>query len=242
MSELLNMNQKRQRESEFYYYIDTDNKIIHHNTKCTAFNKENTNTRAYADKIALYEKEFNLCKECFYEFYLDDKERRLNIFTDGGANKKKEIGYFACVAHFKFNDQFYILHTKGQESCSTTNRGEVLGIIKGLLLVSKLRYVIPTLEFEEIKVYSDSLYAVNTINGQYNISSNVDLFDYCSTLRKELVDSLNLEFEHIKGHNKDYWNELADRLCSPIKPYYKHCLPFWVERYKNVNVIDMNEY
>lgn len=240
MSELLEMKPNHNRVKDFLYIIDTDKKIVHATNKCRAFPKGNENVYANPKKVVLYAKEFELCNKCIYEFKTEDRENVLNIFTDGGALKKTNMGLYAYVAYLKLNGHIFIFHDKGKENDSTVNRGEVLGVIKGLLLVPKLKRMIMNLNLEEINIFSDSLYAVNTIIGAYNLSTNLDLFDYCNSIRKDMLKDENIRFHHLKGHKGHYWNELVDRLSHPMKSYYRFALPFTVEKMGNITVIDMN--
>lgn len=61
---------------------------------------------------------------------------------------------------------------------------------------------------KKIKVITDSKYAIGQLSQGWNVNKNKELIYEV----REIVDQFDIEFEWVKGHNGDKWNEEADRL------------------------------
>ena len=62
-----------------------------------------------------------------------------------------------------------------------------------------------------IMIYSDSKYSIGVLSKKWNVNKNVELVDDIKTL---IATFDKVEFEWVKGHNGDRWNEEADRLAN----------------------------
>lgn len=62
-----------------------------------------------------------------------------------------------------------------------------------------------------IKVYSDSQYLVQTINSNWDIRANQEIW---ARLFNELLNFESVEFIKVKGHNGNKYNEMADELAN----------------------------
>lgn len=144
------------------------------------------------------------------------------IFTDGGCTKNGMENAKASFSVY-FNDHIYtgyvlpyeyelsetyaLTINKNNYITPSNNRGELLGIIYGLLYLSK-HYTTDT----KYVLYSDSLISINTINKWYAarerknntyIFKNIDLVTIMMILYR-YCKSLNIDIEciHTRGHTK----------------------------------------
>ena len=62
-----------------------------------------------------------------------------------------------------------------------------------------------------IKVYSDSQYLVQTINSNWDIRANQEIW---ARLFNELLNFESVKFIKVKGHNGNKYNEMADELAN----------------------------
>lgn len=130
------------------------------------------------------------------------------IFTDGAYSRKHNEGAFAFVIlDFKGNE---VLRYARKIENETNNRAELKAIIAAVYkLPSDARYVV---------VISDSLYALRTLKGSYSRHKNTDLFDVWEKVLKER-SGLRIEYEWVKGHSGEEYNELCDRMCVEVLGY-----------------------
>ena len=135
----------------------------------------------------------------------------ITIYTDGSCRHNGKIGGFGVVV----TEDNKILQVFSAQCKDTTNNREEL---KAILWAMK--------NYNNVKIVSDSAYCVNLItdwmhrwkqdgwkrNGKYEVK-NLDLI-------RHIYDLYNIghyEFEHILGHNGNYFNELADALATGRK-------------------------
>ena len=86
---------------------------------------------------------------------------------------------------------------------STNNYAEITAALVGL---EKIRdKTIP------VKVYSDSQYLVQTINSNWSINANKELW---GKLFDEIRTFDSIEFIKVKGHGGNKYNEIADNLAN----------------------------
>ena len=86
---------------------------------------------------------------------------------------------------------------------STNNYAEITAALVGL---EKIRdKTIP------VKVYSDSQYLVQTINSNWSINANKELWE---KLFDEIRTFDSIEFIKVKGHGGNKYNEIADNLAN----------------------------
>ena len=148
----------------------------------------------------------------------------LEIYTDGGCigNGKAEFerfGGFGCVMVCEDS----VLATHSQSYTGTTNnRMELRGVIHALktldLNYEKLK------AFESVKIITDSQYCTNgattwRINWKKNNwkvknvpIKNPDLWIELSNLLDSVNQKYKLEFQWVKGHSGNKYNEMVDEL------------------------------
>ena len=86
---------------------------------------------------------------------------------------------------------------------STNNYAEITAALVGLKKITDK--TIP------VKVYSDSQYLVQTINNNWNINANKELWE---KLFEEIRTFDSVEFIKVKGHVGNKYNEIADNLAN----------------------------
>jgi len=128
------------------------------------------------------------------------------VYTDGSYQESiKAGGYSAIIIH-----EGNIIKKLYQGYKNTTNnRMELMGVLAVLQYFK---------EPEELEIYSDSQYVVNSINNNHAkrwfeekdySKKNLDLWH-------EILDLLefhSVTFHWVKGHDKSYFNEIADMYC-----------------------------
>ena len=84
---------------------------------------------------------------------------------------------------------------------TTNNRMEILAAMEACKWAKERNKL-------DITILTDSMYVIGTMTQNWKRKKNVDLwieFD-------EVVEGMNIKFEHVKGHNGDKYNSLCDVL------------------------------
>lgn len=85
---------------------------------------------------------------------------------------------------------------------TTNNRAELMAVIVAIFHAQSLGY-------KDLKIYSDSQYVVKTLNKEYRKKKNRDLWELADLATSTLN---SCQFEWVRGHNGDKYNEIADQL------------------------------
>ena len=129
------------------------------------------------------------------------KDQIIEIYTDGSCNPQYKTGGWAAIIFI--NDKKIVLQDIATET--THNRMELIAVIKSIEYVIK-----EILEFELIKIYTDSQYVERIpIRTQKLISNNfktksgkeiqnIDLVKKLITL----IETTEIEFIKVKAHQK----------------------------------------
>ncbi|OAQ60368.1 ribonuclease H1 [Pochonia chlamydosporia 170] len=151
----------------------------------------------------------------------------MEIYTDGGCRRNGQPGAIgAAAAAFKNRNGTYdIAWTRSlpQDPPPTNQRAEVTAIILALKQALKKRQDLDTNPYLNVKIYSDSKYAVNcmkiwiykwTRNGWINAAGyevvNRDLIEEASDLDDRLKEVGDVDYIWIPREQNQY----ADRLCN----------------------------
>lgn len=143
---------------------------------------------------------------------------KTRIFTDGACSGNPGPGGWAAI--ITFSEKYKIL--SGNEVNTTNNRMELLSVVMALFkIINEYRN-----ECDEITIVSDSAYVVNAINKNWlklwkskgwNTSQdkpikNADLWKKLDNLLDlfEVIE-IKVNFEKVKGHSGNYFNELVDK-------------------------------
>ena len=120
------------------------------------------------------------------------------VYTDGAYAPSRNEGGYAFVI-LKDRNILY----KGYNSImnTTNNRMEILSVIQAINCCIKYN-------INSFKLYSDSLYVINTMKGLYQRKKNLDLWK----ILDEKVIGLDIDWTHLDGHSGDTYNEYCDKL------------------------------
>lgn len=135
-----------------------------------------------------------------------DPELGLALFTDGSANYRDRTGGYGWVALDAFDG---LLTGSGYLHPTTISQMELTAAIKGLQKLCELYGA------SDVLVYSDSEYVVlGATNRERNRKKNIRLW---KALDKAVSNHTYVEFKHVKGHNDDLYNEMADDLAGTAR-------------------------
>lgn len=124
------------------------------------------------------------------------------FYTDGAySSTKKKGGWGVYCPQYK-------LRMCSSELNTTNNRMEVVAAIKALEFVDASR-----LPEKNIIICSDSNYLIETMNGNFKIKTNLDLWDDLKDLCDALFDK-KIKWVHVKGHSGHNENEIVDKLAN----------------------------
>ena len=145
----------------------------------------------------------------------------IKIYTDGACIGNPGPGGWAAIIILENNRKELF----GGEKLTTNNRMELTAAIKGLEHCAEQEGKQPSLK--QIKVFTDSIYLKEGItvwinnweknNWKTADKKNVKNVDLWKKL-KELTNSVQVEWEWIKGHSQNPMNELADELAKKATP------------------------
>lgn len=138
----------------------------------------------------------------------------VSVFTDGSAVAKSNhpfYGYGGMAAVFVVDGKVTQIIHKGYRN-TKTGRMELRAALTALQVTSK---------DQALTVYSDSKYVVNTFMEGWITGweldgwpcKNVDLMKLLLTEYRKFRPS-TVKFRHVKGHNGNRFNELADQYAS----------------------------
>ena len=136
---------------------------------------------------------------------------KLECYTDGAYSSSRDQGGIGIV-FVKDNEIIYKYSKCIQKT--TNNRCELIAVIKTLQALSKW--------VDELIIYSDSQYVINSINLGWQRKKNKDLwsiFDYFYEQAKKYSD--NIKFVWTKGHADNMFNNMADELAVEASHEYE---------------------
>ena len=119
----------------------------------------------------------------------------VDIYTDGACKGNPGPGGWGAV----ILEDGAKRTLQGGERDTTNNRMEMMAVIKGLSKLPKQ---------EEVTVYSDSQYVINTMTKNWKRNKNQD---HWAKMDAE-VQSRRVNWRWVRGHNGHPLNEEADRL------------------------------
>jgi len=117
------------------------------------------------------------------------------IYTDGAYSPSINVGGVGFI--IIKNDKVVVQFSKAYKN-TTNQRMEQLAVAIALESIK---------EADNVQVYSDSAYVVNTYNCGWKRKSNLDLW---LRIDKQLKRLNNVSFHHVKGHSNDEYNEKCD--------------------------------
>lgn len=119
----------------------------------------------------------------------------IEIYTDGAClNNPGPGGWGAIILENGKKNSI-----GGNEKKTTNNRMELTAVIEGLKKISKNT---------PVKIFSDSTYVINTMTKNWKRNKNKDLWNL---LDNQVLDR-KIEWQWVKGHAGNQFNEEADRI------------------------------
>lgn len=133
---------------------------------------------------------------------------KYTIYTDGAYSRLHDEGAFAFV--ILNEDGGEVLRMGHKIAHETNNRAELKAIIAAVYKLPK--------DATKARIISDSMYALNTLQGIWARNINHDLFEVWERTINDRSD-VELEFLWVKGHSGDEYNEICDQLCNQVLGY-----------------------
>ena len=123
------------------------------------------------------------------------EEAPIIIYTDGACLGNPGPGGWGAVIFV--NEEKTFLH--GAQENTTNNRMEIMAVVEALRFI-------PT--DADVKIFSDSTYVINTMTKNWKRKKNQDLW----IMLDNEVAGRNVEWQWVRGHSGDLFNEEADKL------------------------------
>ena len=156
---------------------------------------------------------------------MEQNKNRIDIYTDGGCSGNPGPGGWAYV--IICSEKIY--KNSGCDKETTNNKMELTAVIKALEAYKNLSLKSSGLAGQKARVFTDSAYVKNGItswivtwlkNG-WKTSDKKDVKNKELWIAlKNLSDKIAPEWEWVKGHSGDKWNEECDAL---VKKEIKNC-------------------
>ena len=118
------------------------------------------------------------------------------IYTDGAYAPSRKKGGWAFVV---IKNAQKIYHNFFYEYNTTNNRMEIQAVIEALIWAEENNE-------SEITICTDSMYVIGTMTMNYKRNANHDLWEKLDELTKQK----KINWQHVKGHSGDKYNELCD--------------------------------
>lgn len=119
---------------------------------------------------------------------------KITVYTDGSSlnNGSSDSGCgWACKLIYKEREKI----KSGNDIGKTNNQMEMTAVLQAMRSITDKS--IP------VEVFSDSKYVVETLNGNFQIKKNVDLWQ---EIMQEKLRFYNIKFFWVKGHDKNQHN------------------------------------
>jgi len=146
----------------------------------------------------------------------------ITVYTDGGCTGNPGPGGWAAVLLFDGKE----LRLSGGDPSTTNNKMELTAVIKALMHINENS----DLQNKSVDIYTDSQYVKNGLtqwihnwirNGWKTAAKKpVKNQEYWIALKKE-ADNLQLNWNWVKGHSGDEYNELCDSLVEAERMKFK---------------------
>jgi ribonuclease HI len=128
--------------------------------------------------------------------------KNINIFTDGSCKGNPGPGGWAAILLEEKNAKpFAVL--KGHEADTTNNRMEMIAVIEALRYLDEQH-----LQNADVTLHSDSSLVINTLLRGWKRKANIDLWEEMDELNEELT----IEYQWVRGHAKNKWNNECDKI------------------------------
>ena len=158
------------------------------------------------------------------------KKLKIRVYTDGACSGNPGPGGWAALLLIKSDKGKNRVTIKGGEKHTTNNRMELQAVIKALSFIQKNMK-----DYEcQVRVFSDSSYVVNSINNfhlfnwernGWKTSRDSDVINKDLWVKMiKLIGDNKPEFQKVKGHSGDKFNDHVDRAAVEECTKYKSLL------------------
>ena len=120
------------------------------------------------------------------------------IYTDGAYSGLRNRGGWSFVVIHN-NEKIY--STFDTQLDTTNNRMEIKASLEAMLWMKSNN-------IKTAVIFTDSMYVINTMTKDWKRNKNNDLWDKMD----EAINGLTIDWQHVKGHSGNKWNELCDVL------------------------------
>lgn len=128
----------------------------------------------------------------------------IQIYTDGSClpNGVGGWGFIILPSNITNNIEYQVC---GSHDDTTNNRMELQAVIEALSfdLISNINHY---------KFYTDSKLTMNCAKGEWKRNANLDLWAIYDSISK----GKKIEWEWVKAHNNNHYNEQVDKLANGI--------------------------
>lgn len=124
---------------------------------------------------------------------------KITVYTDGSAlnNGSSDSGCgWACKLIYKGHEKM----KSGVDKGKTNNQMEMTAVLEAMRSITDKSI--------SVEIFSDSKYVVETLNGNYSIKKNQDLWDLLMAEKRKFSE---IKFLWVKGHDKNQHNNDVDR-------------------------------
>lgn len=126
---------------------------------------------------------------------------KYTIYCDGAFSSSRSM---MGIAYVLLDESLEKLHSEYEGiSGGTNNRAEILAAM------SAIKYCKEN-NIKEVTIYTDSMYLIGTQTKQWKRNKNQDLW----IEMEDIIQRIEISWEHVKGHNGDKWNSYVDMLAQ----------------------------
>lgn len=129
------------------------------------------------------------------------------VHTDGAYSRMNDEGSAAWIICDGMDNEKYRNSWKIKKQ--TNNRAELWAIIDAMLNLPE--------DAKNIRIETDSQYALNTLSRKWHRNANSDLFEFFDNIT--LLCDLKIDWVWVKGHSGDKYNEICDKMCQEVLGY-----------------------
>lgn len=130
---------------------------------------------------------------------LDLKEDEIVIYTDASFNNKT---YEYAIAFVSLSNK-YGCKEKSKKFLNKAYKITGFNESEKIAIIYAIKYAID-LRFNKVTIYTDYLNALDEIKHENTFS----------TIYKNLEKKIKINLKYVKGHDKNFYNERCDRLCT----------------------------
>jgi ribonuclease HI len=123
----------------------------------------------------------------------------IEIYTDGAYSSLRNQGGWAFLV---LNNDSKIFSAYDYVKETTNNRMEIQSVIEAIKHMNNEH-------IKEFTIYSDSMYVIGTMTLNWKRKKNIDLWVELDNI---IQPDTKIEWEHVKGHSGEKWNDHCDML------------------------------